>query len=146
MGDNCDVGKRRARTHTLSPLMFRDLKPSLLFQELEKGKRRAQLLLQYIPHVIPHKNVNLHRNNICPSRAFVFVVSLYQYAHSVSLVLLPTLEGPAVPKHCHQGEGNLGIGGDQLRLSACHPYHHSPLTDVRGMKWMYPSFACFPPH
>uniref|UniRef100_A0A3Q3F5W7 Ubiquitin-protein ligase E3B n=1 Tax=Labrus bergylta TaxID=56723 RepID=A0A3Q3F5W7_9LABR len=35
----------------------KDLKPSLLFQELEKGKRRAQLLLQYIPHVIPHKNV-----------------------------------------------------------------------------------------
>uniref|UniRef100_A0A3P8XAK4 HECT-type E3 ubiquitin transferase n=1 Tax=Esox lucius TaxID=8010 RepID=A0A3P8XAK4_ESOLU len=34
----------------------KDLKPSLLFQELEKGKRRAQLLLQYIPHVIPHKN------------------------------------------------------------------------------------------
>lgn len=52
---------------------FRDLKPSLLFQELEKGKRRAQLLLQYIPHVIPHKNVSwsiciltlqwLYRNN-----------------------------------------------------------------------------------
>lgn len=37
---------------------FRDLKPSLLFQELEKGKKRAQLLLQYIPHVIPHKNVS----------------------------------------------------------------------------------------
>lgn len=36
----------------------RDLKPSLLFQELEKGKKRAQLLLQYIPHVIPHKNVS----------------------------------------------------------------------------------------
>ncbi|KAE8292221.1 Ubiquitin-protein ligase E3B [Larimichthys crocea] len=42
---------------------FRDLKPSLLFQELEKGKKRAQLLLQYIPHVIPHKNrVLLFRN------------------------------------------------------------------------------------
>ncbi|KAK5910182.1 hypothetical protein CesoFtcFv8_004042 [Champsocephalus esox] len=41
----------------------KDLKPSLLFQELEKGKRRAQLLLQYIPHVIPHKNrVLLFRN------------------------------------------------------------------------------------
>lgn len=41
----------------------RDLKPSLLFQELEKGKKRAQLLLQYIPHVIPHKNrVLLFRN------------------------------------------------------------------------------------
>ncbi|KAJ8263648.1 hypothetical protein COCON_G00161050 [Conger conger] len=40
-----------------------NLKPSLLFQELEKGKRRAQLLLQYIPHVIPHKNrVLLFRN------------------------------------------------------------------------------------
>uniref|UniRef100_A0A8C8J6H4 Ubiquitin-protein ligase E3B n=2 Tax=Oncorhynchus TaxID=8016 RepID=A0A8C8J6H4_ONCTS len=43
----------------------KDLKPSLLFQELEKGKRRAQLLLQYIPHVIPHKNrVLLFRNII----------------------------------------------------------------------------------
>lgn len=41
-----------------SLLTFRDLKPSLLFQELEKGKKRAQLLLQYIPHVIPHKNVS----------------------------------------------------------------------------------------
>ncbi|XP_027890096.1 ubiquitin-protein ligase E3B isoform X2 [Xiphophorus couchianus] len=41
----------------------KDLKPSLLFQELEKGKKRAQLLLQYIPHVIPHKNrVLLFRN------------------------------------------------------------------------------------
>ncbi|XP_051968768.1 ubiquitin-protein ligase E3B-like [Xyrauchen texanus] len=41
----------------------KDLKLSLLFQELEKGKRRAQLLLQYIPHVIPHKNrVLLFRN------------------------------------------------------------------------------------
>ncbi|CAG08531.1 unnamed protein product, partial [Tetraodon nigroviridis] len=31
--------------------------------ELEKGKKRAQLLLQYIPHVIPHKNrVLLFRN------------------------------------------------------------------------------------
>uniref|UniRef100_A0A8C2X7R5 HECT-type E3 ubiquitin transferase n=1 Tax=Cyclopterus lumpus TaxID=8103 RepID=A0A8C2X7R5_CYCLU len=41
----------------------KDLKPSLLFQELEKGKKRAQLVLQYIPHVIPHKNrVLLFRN------------------------------------------------------------------------------------
>ncbi|MBN3316719.1 UBE3B ligase, partial [Atractosteus spatula] len=41
----------------------KDLKPSLLFQELDKGKKRAQLLLQYIPHVIPHKNrVLLFRN------------------------------------------------------------------------------------
>ncbi|CAB1453387.1 unnamed protein product [Pleuronectes platessa] len=41
----------------------KDLKPSLLFQELEKGKKRAQLLLQYIPHVVPHKNrVLLFRN------------------------------------------------------------------------------------
>ncbi|XP_056146463.1 ubiquitin-protein ligase E3B [Lampris incognitus] len=41
----------------------KDLKPSLLFQELEKGKKRAQFLLQYIPHVIPHKNrVLLFRN------------------------------------------------------------------------------------
>uniref|UniRef100_A0AAV2MRF1 Ubiquitin-protein ligase E3B n=1 Tax=Knipowitschia caucasica TaxID=637954 RepID=A0AAV2MRF1_KNICA len=41
----------------------KDLKPSVLFQELEKGKKRAQLLLQYIPHVIPHKNrVLLFRN------------------------------------------------------------------------------------
>lgn len=42
----------------LCGVAFRDLKPSLLFQELEKGKKRAQLLLQYIPHVIPHKNVS----------------------------------------------------------------------------------------
>ncbi|MBN3304295.1 UBE3B ligase, partial [Amia calva] len=41
----------------------KDLKPSLLFQELDKGKKRAQLILQYIPHVIPHKNrVLLFRN------------------------------------------------------------------------------------
>ncbi|KAF4074774.1 hypothetical protein AMELA_G00242980 [Ameiurus melas] len=41
----------------------KDLKPSLLFQELDKGKKRTQLLLQYIPHVIPHKNrVLLFRN------------------------------------------------------------------------------------
>lgn len=40
------------------PLFVRDLKPSVLFQELDKDKKRAQLLLQYIPHVIPHKNVS----------------------------------------------------------------------------------------
>ncbi|XP_006004610.1 ubiquitin-protein ligase E3B [Latimeria chalumnae] len=41
----------------------KDLKPGLLFQELDKEKKRAQLVLQYIPHVIPHKNrVLLFRN------------------------------------------------------------------------------------
>lgn len=40
------------------PFFVRDLKPSVLFQELDKDKKRAQLLLQYIPHVIPHKNVS----------------------------------------------------------------------------------------
>lgn len=33
----------------------------MLFQELDKDKKRAQLLLQYIPHVIPHKNVSERR-------------------------------------------------------------------------------------
>ncbi|PKU34241.1 ubiquitin-protein ligase e3b [Limosa lapponica baueri] len=43
----------------------KDLKPSVLFQELDKDKKRAQLLLQYIPHVIPHKNrVLLFRNMV----------------------------------------------------------------------------------
>lgn len=45
----------------LSPqtLVFsRDLKPSVLYQELDKDRKRAQLILQYIPHVIPHKNVS----------------------------------------------------------------------------------------
>lgn len=37
---------------------LRDLKPSVLFQELDKDRKRAQLVLQYIPHVIPHKNVS----------------------------------------------------------------------------------------
>ncbi|XP_018416141.1 PREDICTED: ubiquitin-protein ligase E3B [Nanorana parkeri] len=41
----------------------KDLKPGVLFQELDKERKRAQLLLQYIPHVIPHKNrVLLFRN------------------------------------------------------------------------------------
>ncbi|XP_075067027.1 LOW QUALITY PROTEIN: ubiquitin-protein ligase E3B [Mixophyes fleayi] len=41
----------------------KDLKPALLFQELDKERKRAQFLLQYIPHVIPHKNrVLLFRN------------------------------------------------------------------------------------
>ena len=39
-------------------LFLRDLKPSVLFQELDKDRKRAQLILQYIPHVIPHKNVS----------------------------------------------------------------------------------------
>lgn len=39
-------------------LSLRDLKPSVLFQELDKDRKRAQLVLQYIPHVIPHKNVS----------------------------------------------------------------------------------------
>ncbi|XP_030794188.1 ubiquitin-protein ligase E3B isoform X5 [Rhinopithecus roxellana] len=34
----------------------KDLKPSVLFQELDRDRKRAQLILQYIPHVIPHKN------------------------------------------------------------------------------------------
>lgn len=54
---NCSVIS--LKTH----LTIRDLKPSLLFQELEKGKKRAQLLLQYIPHVIPHKNVSKPNQN-----------------------------------------------------------------------------------
>lgn len=36
----------------------RDLKPGVLFQELDKDRRRAQLVLQHIPHVVPHKNVS----------------------------------------------------------------------------------------
>ncbi|XP_044129864.1 ubiquitin-protein ligase E3B isoform X1 [Bufo gargarizans] len=41
----------------------KDLKPAVLFQELDKERKRAQLLLQYLPHVIPHKNrVLLFRN------------------------------------------------------------------------------------
>ncbi|KAM5192675.1 ubiquitin-protein ligase E3B [Mantella aurantiaca] len=41
----------------------KDLKPGVIFQELDKERKRAQLLLQYIPHVIPHKNrVLLFRN------------------------------------------------------------------------------------
>ncbi|XP_069788822.1 ubiquitin-protein ligase E3B isoform X2 [Narcine bancroftii] len=43
----------------------KDLKPSLIFQDLDKGRKRAQLLLQYIPHTIPHKNrVLLFRNMV----------------------------------------------------------------------------------
>ncbi|XP_039770984.1 ubiquitin-protein ligase E3B isoform X2 [Ornithorhynchus anatinus] len=43
----------------------KDLKPSVLFQELDKDRKRAQLLLQYTPHVIPHKNrVLLFRNMV----------------------------------------------------------------------------------
>ena len=43
-------------------LLCRDLKPSVLFQELDKDRKRAQLILQYIPHVIPHKNVSCPRS------------------------------------------------------------------------------------
>ncbi|XP_004709597.1 ubiquitin-protein ligase E3B [Echinops telfairi] len=43
----------------------KDLKPSVLFQELDKDRKRAQLILQYLPHVIPHKNrVLLFRNMV----------------------------------------------------------------------------------
>ncbi|XP_028680404.1 ubiquitin-protein ligase E3B [Erpetoichthys calabaricus] len=42
----------------------KDLKPSILFQELDKGKKRANHLLQHIPHVIPHKNRVLHFRTI----------------------------------------------------------------------------------
>lgn len=30
----------------------------MLFQELDKDRKRAQLVLQHIPHVVPHKNVS----------------------------------------------------------------------------------------
>lgn len=30
----------------------------MLFQELDKDRKRAQLILQHIPHVVPHKNVS----------------------------------------------------------------------------------------
>ncbi|KAK7811801.1 hypothetical protein U0070_016873 [Myodes glareolus] len=43
----------------------KDLKPGVLFQELDKDRRRAQLILQHIPHVVPHKNrVLLFRNMV----------------------------------------------------------------------------------
>lgn len=57
--------------HALYPkpmsLLFRDLKPSVLFQELDKDRKRAQLILQYIPHVIPHKNVSCPRSQAPPT-------------------------------------------------------------------------------
>ncbi|KAK2501549.1 hypothetical protein MC885_004989 [Smutsia gigantea] len=38
---------------------------NVLFQELDKDRKRAQLILQYIPHVVPHKNrVLLFRNMV----------------------------------------------------------------------------------
>ncbi|OBS71395.1 hypothetical protein A6R68_00092 [Neotoma lepida] len=43
----------------------KDLKPGVLFQELDKDRKRAQLILQHIPHVVPHKNrVLLFRNMV----------------------------------------------------------------------------------
>lgn len=59
------VAEDQARLHLrliflcgLCVVSFRDLKPNLLFQELDKDRKRAQLVLQYIPHVVPHKNVS----------------------------------------------------------------------------------------
>lgn len=40
--------------------------------------------------------------------------------------------GAAVPQHRHQGEGEFGPGGDQLRLAARHPHHHTALAHARG--------------
>uniref|UniRef100_M0R8Z5 HECT-type E3 ubiquitin transferase n=1 Tax=Rattus norvegicus TaxID=10116 RepID=M0R8Z5_RAT len=43
----------------------KDLKPGVLFQELDKDRKRAQLILLHIPHVVPHKNrVLLFRNMV----------------------------------------------------------------------------------
>ena len=39
--------------------LYRDVKPSTFLVELEKGKKAAQYLLQIVPHIIPHKEVNI---------------------------------------------------------------------------------------
>ncbi|XP_078277449.1 ubiquitin-protein ligase E3B [Rhinoraja longicauda] len=53
----------------------KDLKPSLIFQDLDKGRKRAQLLLQYIPHTIPHKNrVLLFRNMVTKEKGTLGLV------------------------------------------------------------------------
>ncbi|XP_028853145.1 ubiquitin-protein ligase E3B [Denticeps clupeoides] len=67
----------------------KDLKPSLLFQELEKGKKRAQLLLQYIPHVIPHKNrVLLFRNIVTKEKESLGLVETSQASPHVTHITI----------------------------------------------------------
>ncbi|XP_076126988.1 ubiquitin-protein ligase E3B [Alosa pseudoharengus] len=67
----------------------KDLKPSLLFQELEKGKKRAQLLLQYIPHVIPHKNrVLLFRNIVTKEKETLGLVETSQASPHVTHITI----------------------------------------------------------
>lgn len=107
----------------VAAVAFRDLKPSVLFQELEKGKKRAQLLLQYIPHVIPHKNVSKCNSFIYSSERGVSCVIVFSL----------NLEGAAVQEHCYEGERKLRTGGNELCFAACHPYYYSALADVRGM-------------
>ncbi|KAJ8286077.1 hypothetical protein GJAV_G00034290 [Gymnothorax javanicus] len=67
----------------------KDLKPSLLFQELEKGKKRAQLLLQYIPHVIPHKNrVLLFRNIVTKEKETLGLVETSSASPNVTHITI----------------------------------------------------------
>lgn len=111
-------------------LSCRDLKPSLLFQELDKDRKRAQLLLQYIPHVIPHKNVSGAWGWGGGVRMGGALEGVTQ-SRSLSLSL-GTAEGPPLPEHGDQGEGDAWPGGDQLRLPARHAHHHPPLAHAGG--------------
>ncbi|XP_043924445.1 ubiquitin-protein ligase E3B [Protopterus annectens] len=67
----------------------KDLKPSLLFQELEKKKKRAELLLQYIPHVIPHKNrVLLFRNMVTKEKESLGLVETTSVSPQVTHITI----------------------------------------------------------
>ncbi|XP_023931674.1 ubiquitin-protein ligase E3B-like, partial [Lingula anatina] len=45
--------------------LIRDIKPSTFLQELDRGRKTAQFLLQKTPHIIPHKErVILFRKNV----------------------------------------------------------------------------------
>lgn len=49
-----------------------------------------------------------------------------------AVTVLLISEGTAVQEHRHQGKRKFRIDRDKLCLTACHPHHHPPLTDVGG--------------
>ncbi|XP_032802934.2 ubiquitin-protein ligase E3B isoform X2 [Petromyzon marinus] len=68
----------------------KDLKANVLFSELEKGKKRAKLLLQHIPHVLPHKDrVVLFRSMVAKEKSSLVtgnqIVSLMDLNHGAPI-------------------------------------------------------------
>ncbi|XP_077995296.1 ubiquitin-protein ligase E3B-like [Glandiceps talaboti] len=67
--------------------LMKELKPSVFVSELEKAKRRAQLILQKLPHVIPHRDrVILFRKQVSNDKAALSITESVSASPTSTLI------------------------------------------------------------